>query len=595
MDLISDMLSTLHLEASVFLHANFCQDWVIDINDFDVGTFHLIAHGDCWLHLPGRDAISLHERDLLVLPHNAPHYITNSPVNPGPDVPRNTPASEISGPSVSLVCGKMCFSQHYWNPLVEALPEYIILSTLESRDTMLGNVIEALILEIEQAEAGSEVIINRLSDILFIEVLRVYVGREQGDSYLVAVRDPKISRALEAFHSDPGKCWTVQEMADCACMSRSAFAERFVHLVAMAPMHYVTRWRMQLAHHRLTDGDESLAEIAQACGYNSEESFAKAFRREFGTGPAAVRRREPASTILETLAVHGGSGTSTKILYEPLEANRLRLAGKAMFIDVREAVQYTRGHIPGAVNLPELFYNLSTSTPEGLSEMESDLARLFERAGVAGDRTVLFYEEDLDSQYGASCRGYFQLSYLGHPNAGVLSGGLNRWRREGFPVDQTPGSGRPGHWKAAPNREGLATVDDVLNAVEHQQIKLLDNRDKDEWLGINCAPPAYYDEAFLPRKGRIPGARWIEWRKFLEDDNGCKRFKSPEQIRSICAQAGLYPDDDIIIYCFKGARAANTQVAMKLAGFKRVRNYYGSWNEWSRDAALPAMASRLFA
>jgi thiosulfate/3-mercaptopyruvate sulfurtransferase len=595
MDLISNMLSTLRLDASVFLHASFCQDWVIDINDFDVGTFHLIAHGNCWLHLPKRDAIALHERDLVVLPHNAPHYITNSPSTPDPNVARNTPATEISGPSVSLVCGQMCFSQAYWNPLVEALPEYIILSTLESRDTTLGNVIEALILETERSDAGGEVIIDRLCDILFIEVLRIYVGREHGDSYLVAVRDPKMSRALEAFHSDPGRNWSVQELADCACMSRSAFAERFVQLVAMAPMHYVTRWRMQFAHHRLTAGEEPIGEIAAACGYHSEESFAKAFRREFGAGPAAIRRREPASTILDAITVRGETGISTKILYDPLEANRLRLAGEVTFIDVRDAGQYARGHIPGAINMPELFYMLSTTTREGLREMEANLSTMFARAGVVGDKTTLFYEDDLDTQYGASCRGYFQLMYLGHPNGGVLNGGLKRWCREGFPVDQTPAAVRPGHWNTTPNRECLATLDDVLLAVEHQQIKLLDNRDKEEWLGINCAPPAFYREDFLPRKGRIPGARWIEWRNFLEDKDGSKQFKTAEQIRSICAQAGLYPDDDIIVYCFKGARAANTQVALKLAGFKRVRNYYGSWNEWARDAALPAMASRLFA
>jgi thiosulfate/3-mercaptopyruvate sulfurtransferase len=79
----------------------------------------------------------------------------------------------------------------------------------------------------------------------------------------------------------------------------------------------------------------------------------------------------------------------------------------------------------------------------------------------------------------------------------------------------------------------------------------------------------------------------------MESVDGTTRFKSPEEMRSLCAQVGLYPDDDIIVYCFKGARSSNTWLAMKLAGFKHVRNYYGSWNEWARNASLPAMSVRL--
>lgn len=93
---------------------------------------------------------------------------------------------------------------------------------------------------------------------------------------------------------------------------------------------------------------------------------------------------------------------------------------------------------------------------------------------------------------------------------------------------------------------------------------------------------------FAPRKGRIPGAKWLEWYSFMGTDSSgyISHFKSPEEIREMCAELGFHTDDDIIIYCFKGARAANTYVAMKIAGFKHIRNYYGTWNEWSRDMLL---------
>jgi thiosulfate/3-mercaptopyruvate sulfurtransferase len=124
----------------------------------------------------------------------------------------------------------------------------------------------------------------------------------------------------------------------------------------------------------------------------------------------------------------------------------------------------------------------------------------------------------------------------------------------------------------------------MVEALANPSIKILDNRDADEWRGESSSP---YGIDFAPRKGRLPGARWIEWYKFMEDRDGIPHFKSPEKTRALCAQAGLYPEDNIIVYCFKGARASNTYIALKIAGFDKVRNYYGSWNEWSRDPELP--------
>ncbi|MEH6358880.1 MAG: cupin domain-containing protein [Pseudomonadales bacterium] len=593
MDLISNMLTTLRLDASVFLHSTFCQEWVVDVGDFDVATFHLVSHGNCWLHLPNHKPIPLQERDLIVLPHNATHFIANSPEQPSPDTPRNTPADAVCGPSVTLICGTVTFSQNYWNPLVEALPEYVILSTLDSRHTTLGKVIDALINECEESEAGSEVIIDRLADILFIEVLRNYVKKECNSTFFFAITDPKISAALKAFHSNPGESWSVQMLADTACMSRSAFAERFQKFTGVPPMHYVTRWRMHFAHCKLTETADAIGDIAESCGYSGEDSFFKAFRKEFGISPSAVRRRESVNEIVNMVTVNSNVAVAAKILYTPKEANRLRLDNEVIFIDVRDRADYMQAHLPGAVNVPELFYSLSMTTPEGLCEMQEKFQYLLQNAGVDRDKTVIVYEDNLGTRFGGSCRGYFQLMFFGHPSVGVLDGGLEQWKAEGFALDEGPVYPAPSEFDALIQRDYLATVDDVIMSLEHPEIKLLDNRDKDEWLGITSSPADFYEEDFLPRKGRIPGARWLEWHQFMENTDGVNHFKPPEQITAICAQAGLYPDDDIIIYCFKGSRSSNTFIALKLAGFKHVRNYYGSWNEWSRVASLPVFAAKL--
>ena len=134
-----------------------------------------------------------------------------------------------------------------------------------------------------------------------------------------------------------------------------------------------------------------------------------------------------------------------------------------------------------------------------------------------------------------------------------------------------------------PQRELLATRDDVLETLEKGDAILLDNRDQDEWLGESSSP---YGKDFVPRKGRLPGAVWLEWYELM-DDAEVPAFKSPEAIRDMAASKGISPDDNIIIYCFKGARASNTFVALRLAGFTNLRIYLGSWNEWSKDPELP--------
>ena len=96
-----------------------------------------------------------------------------------------------------------------------------------------------------------------------------------------------------------------------------------------------------------------------------------------------------------------------------------------------------------------------------------------------------------------------------------------------------------------------------------------------------------YGKDFCPRKGRIPGAVWLEWYRMMKPTAEGPRFKSSEEILAECATVGISPDTPVYLYCFKGARASNTFLALKNAGVKDVRMYFGSWNEWSRDPSLP--------
>jgi thiosulfate/3-mercaptopyruvate sulfurtransferase len=274
-----------------------------------------------------------------------------------------------------------------------------------------------------------------------------------------------------------------------------------------------------------------------------------------------------------------------KILYNCSEIEQLMQTNRACLVDVRDSEDFQKGHIPGAVNIPEIFYQLCSTTESGLSDLQTFFSELFSNAGIRRDKTLVFYEDKLNTRYGGSCRGYFISCYLGHPDSGVLEGGLSQWLDEGHALSDQTQKPQRSNFVAQVNSAILASRNDVLQALEDSSVKLLDNRDEIEWVGESSSP---YGKDFVPRKGRLSGAVWIEWYEFLRDlDSPIALFKSPEEIRELCASHNLYPDDDIIIYCFKGARASNTYVALKMAGFSHIRNYFGSWNEWSRDEKLP--------
>ena len=198
----------------------------------------------------------------------------------------------------------------------------------------------------------------------------------------------------------------------------------------------------------------------------------------------------------------------------------------------------------------------------------------------------MLYEDGLTTRFGGSCRGWWILNYLGHSNAAILDKGYSYWKSAGLPTSSEVTAITPSEFKVKVNNDIIAMKDDVLAAIDDTNIVLLDNRDAREWYCEGSSPYDADGKDFSPRRGRIPGAKWVEWYSLM-DDTDTPTFKSAEEITAILAEQGIGKEDDIIIYCFKGSRASNTLAALKMAGFTKLRNYLGSWYEWSADDALP--------
>lgn len=298
MDTLSPVLRSFALRASVFFHSTYCGTWTVDTSGENKATFHVIARGACWLHLPSRnEPMALQGGDLVVFPRDARHVISSTaePLKAG-DVPQaqgtTIPPETIDGPSTALICGYFEFEQSAWNPLLEALPEIIIIRGDEAAHTaLMDSLMRFIIFETESEQLGIDLVIDRMCDVLFIHVVRTCLQREQYDEgFLTALADQNLSRALNDIHQHPERPWSVASLAQQAGMSRSAFAERFHRLVKLSPMQYVTHWRMQYAFGLLTSTRQSVSSIAGQNGYQSEAAFSKAFKRQYGKGPGAVRR-----------------------------------------------------------------------------------------------------------------------------------------------------------------------------------------------------------------------------------------------------------------------------------------------------------------
>jgi thiosulfate/3-mercaptopyruvate sulfurtransferase len=276
---------------------------------------------------------------------------------------------------------------------------------------------------------------------------------------------------------------------------------------------------------------------------------------------------------------------SEKVLVTPAELSSMMQSEPVGVIDTRDPASYAAGHVPGAVNVHDIFTYLATSTPEGVAAMRDKFAAIFGATGLSGEETAIVYEQSMNTGFGQSCRGYVLLRYLGYPKVKILHGGYAAWAAAGLPSTTDVPTPKSAAFPLSSAEMGiLVDLQSMKGKVADKNIVKLDTRDVDEWIADSSSP---YGKDFCPRKGRIPGAVWIEWYRMMKPTPAGPMFKSSEEILAECATVGVTPDTPVVLYCFKGARASNTLVALKEAGIKDVTLYFGSWNEWSRDPSLP--------
>lgn len=190
-----------------------------------------------------------------------------------------------------LVCGFLGCDARPFNPLLATLPRVLHVRA-EAADGRAEQLVRFAISESTTPSAGSDVVLARLSELLFVEVVRRHLSSlgPQETGWLAGLRDEGVGRALAALHQRPARAWELDGLARGVGMSRSMLAERFTHLVGVPPMQYLARWRMQLAANLLSTTSAGLAEIASRVGYGSEAALSRAYKRWVGVAPTDWRR-----------------------------------------------------------------------------------------------------------------------------------------------------------------------------------------------------------------------------------------------------------------------------------------------------------------
>jgi AraC-like DNA-binding protein len=316
MDALSDLLRVLRFSGGLFLETKFRAPWClqaqVSLQDCGAGVksggelaaFHYILEGRVQIRLGKEQPRSAGPGELILLAHNDPHFLGSDVMLPPMDArPMVRRAGEHdlahidfgTGREVKnhFVCGFLMTGMRK-HPLLAALPS-VLVADLRGRPCAewAESSFRYAAREHAARRPGSQEILARLSELLFVEVVREYIEKlpAEATGWLAALRDPSLARALAALHERPAHPWSAETLAKEASLSRSAFAERFGSTLGMPPISYLTQWRMLLAGQRLRESSETIAQIASSVGYESESTFSRAFTREMGLAPGAWRRR----------------------------------------------------------------------------------------------------------------------------------------------------------------------------------------------------------------------------------------------------------------------------------------------------------------
>jgi AraC-like DNA-binding protein len=332
MDALSQTLSVVRMTGAIFINAHFTAPWcyrspaaasaasILEPTAERIVIFHFITEGECFVEMPDGSVTHLKAGDVVIFPGGEAHRMSSqpglaaaAPARPLEEVLARRPRrlSYGGGGAITrVVCGYMACDERLAHMLLGGLPSPLRVNVRgSSSGSWLESSLNYAIQEARSPRPGGNAVLSKLAEVLFIEVLRLFMQKPQGAQrgWLAGVSDRIVGAALKALHAQPAHPWTLEELARHIGSSRSVLAERFQGLVGTTPMQYLTQWRMLLAANLLSRSQAPLAFIAEQVGYQTDTAFSRAFRREYGAPPAAWRRSRTVRSHATPDAASGGN------------------------------------------------------------------------------------------------------------------------------------------------------------------------------------------------------------------------------------------------------------------------------------------------
>ncbi|MDJ0777723.1 MAG: AraC family transcriptional regulator [Gammaproteobacteria bacterium] len=307
-DPLGEVLQLLQLTGVLYCNAELTDPWGIEVPELPgVMNVEVVTSGHCWLELDGEAPVFLPEGSLVLIPRGRQHRLRGNRgdrTTPLQDIPVEMIGERFEimrfgggGRPTEVTYYGVRFDPYLADRLLQLLPELLHLRTHVDDGSWLHSTIRFIAQEARQRLPGSETVITRLADILVIQAIRTWIEqvRDEDRGWIAALHDRQVGQAMALMHRQPARAWRVDSLAREIGMSRSAFAARFTELVGEPVLQYLTGLRMQLAHRELRETGDTLAQIAERVGYNSEPAFNRAFKRVVGMPPGALRKRHSAT------------------------------------------------------------------------------------------------------------------------------------------------------------------------------------------------------------------------------------------------------------------------------------------------------------
>ena len=282
MEVLSDILRSMRVQGSVYFCDHLQAPWSMEFEDTQSASFHLVRRGECWV-MSGNRKECLGPGDLVFIEPGRDHVLASHP--PGQD----PPSGEVR---TLLLCGYCDFVHETLTPLLDAFPSLTIVREEELlKHPWLKSTLDQLSTEYLSQQPGAELIVNKLTEVVLVELIRINFGRGDQGRFILALSDKRIANALQQLHANPHTVWTLEKMAEHVGMSRAAFAKRFKDLVGQPMFEYLTMLRVQRAKELLQETKLPLYEIAGRVGYESDLAFTKTFKKHTGTTPTRYRKQ----------------------------------------------------------------------------------------------------------------------------------------------------------------------------------------------------------------------------------------------------------------------------------------------------------------